>query len=71
MATLTNNLTSVGARLDTALADSGAVGSLRLQVNTLKNQVTAFSALNPSDISSKLGAVTDLSNRVFQLETRR
>jgi hypothetical protein len=71
MTNLTNSLTSVGTRLDTALADSGAVGSLRLQVNTLKNQITAFSALNPSDITSKLGAVTELSNRIFQLETRR
>ncbi len=71
MTTITNNLTVVGTRLDTALADSGAVGTLRLQVGTLKNQITAFSALNPSDITSKLGAVTDLSNRVFQLETRR
>ena len=71
VATLTNNLTAVGTRLDTALADTGAVGSLRLQLNAVKTQVGAFTALNPSDITSKLGAVTDLSNRVFQLETKR
>jgi predicted nucleic acid-binding Zn-ribbon protein len=71
VATLTGNLTAVGTRLDSALADSGAVGSMRLQLNTVKGQVAAFSALNPADITAKIGTVTDLSNRVFQLETRR
>jgi hypothetical protein len=71
MATLTNNLTAVGTRLDTALSDTGAVGSLRLQLNTVKTQVGAFSQLNPTDISSKLGAVSDLNQRVFLLETKK
>jgi predicted nucleic acid-binding Zn-ribbon protein len=71
VAGLTTNLTAVGTKLDSALADSGAVGSLRLQVSTIKNQFGAFSALNPTDIVSKIGAVSDLSNRVFQLETKK
>ncbi len=71
VAGLTTNLTAVGTRLDTALADSGAVGSLRLQLNTIKNQVGAFSALNPTDIAAKIGTVADLNTRVFQLETKK
>lgn len=71
VAALTTNLTAVGTRLDTALADSGAVGSLRLQLNTIKNQVGAFSALNPTDITAKMGAINDLNTRVLQLETGR
>jgi hypothetical protein len=71
VATLTSNLTVVGTRLDTALADSGAVGSLRLQMNTVKNQVGAFAQLSPSDITSKLGAVSDLNQRVLLLEQNK
>jgi hypothetical protein len=61
----------VGGRLDAALADSGAVGSLRLQLNTVKNQVAALSALNPAEISANIGTVGDLKQRVFMLESRR
>jgi hypothetical protein len=68
---LQNNLTLVGGRLDAALADSGAVGSLRLQLNTVKNQVAALSALNPAEISANIGTVGDLKQRVFMLESRR
>ncbi len=71
VSSLTNNLTAVGTRLDTALADNGIVGSLRLQLNTVKNQVTAFSALNPTDVASKIGTISALNDRVLQLETKR
>jgi hypothetical protein len=71
VATLTNNLTAVGTRLDSALADTGAVGTLRLQLSAVKTQVGAFSALNPSDITTKLAAVSDLSTRVLTLETKK
>jgi hypothetical protein len=71
VSTLTNSLTAVGARLDTALADSGAVGSLRLQLNTVKNQVGAFAALNPTDVATKIGTLSALNDRVLQLETRK
>lgn len=71
MASLNTNVATVGTRLDAALAESGAVGSLRVQFNTLKTQVGTFSALNPSDIQAKIGTLTDLKDRVFQLETRK
>jgi hypothetical protein len=47
------------------------VGSLRLQLNTVKNQVAALSALNPAEISANIGVVGDLKQRVFMLESRR
>jgi hypothetical protein len=66
---LTNNLTAVDTRLTSALADTGAVGSLRVQLTTVKNQVGAFSALNPSEIATQLGNVANLNQRVLSLET--
>jgi hypothetical protein len=71
LTTLSKNVVSVGSRLDAALADNGAVGSLRLQLNTIKNQVSAFALLNPTEISARMGSVQDLSQRVFLLETKK
>jgi len=65
---LTNNLTAVGTRLDSALADSGAVGSLRVQFNAVKSQVGTLSGLNPTEIANKLGNVAALNDRVLNLE---
>jgi len=68
---LTNNLALEKGRLDAALADNGAVGSLRLQFNTMKNQIGAFFALNPNEISANIGTVLDLKQRVGALEMGR
>jgi hypothetical protein len=68
VSSLQQSVSALGGRVDAAIGAGSDLQSVRADLNTVKQQVQHFQALDVSDVTSKLGLVTSLDNRLSKLE---
>jgi hypothetical protein len=65
---LDDRVQGLHVRVDTTLAETGPLQSIRQEVTTVRNQVAGLTGLNPTEITNRLGELSGIATRITGLE---